>query len=148
VQTNPRALGENPRALGTNPRAGKKGTRIPEPWLLTDELRAWAARHAAGHAKDYADLDVDDQVERFIDHFRAAPGRVGVKLNWAATWRNWWRKAPEMTRGNGNGKAYETPYDRIMRVNADDAESPFDERGTTVDGVAEVVDPPDRDLRR
>lgn len=28
----------------------------------------------------------------FLDHWAAAPGQRGTKLDWAATWRNWMRK--------------------------------------------------------
>ena len=36
-------------------------------------------------------LDADDAYCRFVDYWRGAPGRKGVKADWFATWRNWCR---------------------------------------------------------
>jgi len=32
------------------------------------------------------------EAERFRDYWIAKPGKDGVKLDWAATWRNWMRR--------------------------------------------------------
>lgn len=64
----------------------KRGTRLPEPFILNGEMRAWAA-------ETVPEVDVRDQTQRFVDYWRAQPGQRGVKLDWLATWRNWMRNA-------------------------------------------------------
>ena len=64
----------------------KRGTRIPEPFMLTAEMRAWAASEVPG-------LDVDAHTREFVDHWRAASGSTATKRDWVAAWRNWMRKA-------------------------------------------------------
>jgi hypothetical protein len=69
-------------------RARTRGTRIPDDFAVTDEMRAWAKEnvpHLAGAG----------ETEKFIDYWRAQPGQRGVKLDWPATWRNWMRRAAE-----------------------------------------------------
>lgn len=38
---------------------------------------------------------VDREAEAFRNYWLAAPGERGVKLDWAATWRNWCLTAVE-----------------------------------------------------
>ncbi len=61
-----------------------RGSRLPEGWTPNFELQTWAI-------KERADLDPTATLERFRDHWRAAPGSRGVKLDWDATFRNWVR---------------------------------------------------------
>ena len=65
---------------------GKRGTRIPTDFNVTDDMRAWAAANGYGH------LDLDRITAAFIDWWSAKAGPDGVKLDWVATWRNWIRK--------------------------------------------------------
>ncbi|GAA3948142.1 helix-turn-helix domain-containing protein [Microbacterium soli] len=64
----------------------KRGSRIPEPFMLTAEMRAWAAAEVPG-------LDVDAHTREFVDYWRAESGAKATKLDWLGTWRNWMRKA-------------------------------------------------------
>lgn len=73
--------------------ATKKGTRIPEPFFVTAEMRQWAA-------EEVPSVDVSCETRKFCDYWRATPGAKGVKLDWVATWRNWLRSAAE--RGAGS----------------------------------------------
>lgn len=66
----------------------KRGTRIPENFTVTDEMRAWAREHVP-------QLAGAGETEKFVDYWRAAAGHTSVKLDWAAAWRNWMRKAAE-----------------------------------------------------
>lgn len=68
------------------PRA--RGTRLPDDFTVTDEMRAWAAQKAPG-------VDVDAATEEFADYWRAVAGAKGVKLDWIATWRNDMRRKSE-----------------------------------------------------
>ena len=60
----------------------KAGSRIPDPFMLTAEMRAYAADRRP-------DVDVELETEKFVNFWRAKTGRDATKLDWAATWRNW-----------------------------------------------------------
>jgi hypothetical protein len=66
----------------------KRASRLPSPFYVTTEMRAWAVKSVPG-------LDVDLTTEEFCDYWRGAPN--GVKLDWIATWRNWLRNAYKKT---------------------------------------------------
>jgi hypothetical protein len=65
-----------------------KGTRLAEPFLLTAEMRAYAAAKRP-------EVDPVLETEKFCNYWRAKPGRDGTKLDWLATWRNWILNAKE-----------------------------------------------------
>lgn len=62
--------------------ARKRGTRIPESFIVTAAMREWAAGRVPL-------VDVDSSTERFVNHWRAKSGKDATKLDWPATWRNW-----------------------------------------------------------
>lgn len=69
----------------TPPKGGgplKRGTRIPDDFIATAEMRQWAADRTPL-------VDVDHSTERFVNHWRAKAGKDATKLDWLATWRNW-----------------------------------------------------------
>ena len=74
------------RAAGTT----KRGTRLPDQFWVTSEMRQWAAEEVPG-------LDIDAHTRAFADYWRGAPGAKGVKLDWVATWRNWMRREHRRT---------------------------------------------------
>lgn len=87
-----------PSKEGVVPR--KRGTRIPEPFIVTAEMRAWAA-------KETPSLDVDDVTRRFVNYWRAAT-RNAAKLDWRATWENWLLKDNDQKpRGSKDDQALE-----------------------------------------
>lgn len=62
----------------------RRGTRLPDEWM-PDE--AFARQEGLSGA------DCEREADKFRDHWRSQPGQRGVKLDWAATWRNWVRNA-------------------------------------------------------
>jgi hypothetical protein len=64
--------------------ARKRATRIPEPFIVTADMRAWAAEETPG-------LKVDAVTKKFVDYWRAKSGKDATKRDWVATWRNWLR---------------------------------------------------------
>lgn len=60
----------------------RKGTRLPEPFMLTAEMKAYANEKRPG-------LNVIEETEKFVNYYRAKTGRDAAKLDWIATWRNW-----------------------------------------------------------
>jgi replication protein O len=79
-----------PRNLWGGP---ARATRIPEDFAPSSAHRSLA--HEKG-------VDLDEELERFRDHFRAKAGRDATKLDWDAAFRNWIRKAGEWKGNNGN----------------------------------------------
>lgn len=83
------------------PSRGARGERIPEPFLLTGEMRAWAATEVPA-------VDLDAATREFVDYWRGVPGARGRKLDWPATWRNrirevgYRRSTPKATRDDEN----------------------------------------------
>ena len=72
----------------------KRNTKIPEPFLLTVDMRKWAAEKAPG-------VDARAETENFVDYWRGA-GKT--KADWIATWRTWMRKAQQdVNRSPGRG---------------------------------------------
>lgn len=69
--------------------ARARGTRLPEPFEVTDQMRDWYRDNIRGT------IDGLGEHEKFLDYWRAQPGAKGVKLDWPATWRNWMRTAME-----------------------------------------------------
>ncbi|GGH34011.1 helix-turn-helix domain-containing protein [Microbacterium album] len=74
----------NGKNVDVRPR--KRGSRIPDPFVLTAEMKAWAAAEVPG-------LDVVVHTREFVDYWRAKSGKDATKVDWVATWRNWMRKA-------------------------------------------------------
>jgi hypothetical protein len=80
--------------------ARKRATRCPEPFPITEDMRAWALAKCP-HVKN-----VDGATEEFVDYWRGVSGRSGVKLDWEGTWRNRFRELEERSgRRNGQEKA-------------------------------------------
>ena len=67
-------------------KAAPGGTRLPEPFMVTREMREWAAVKVPG-------LDVDGATETFVDYWRGRAGAGARKADWPATWRNSLRAA-------------------------------------------------------
>jgi hypothetical protein len=62
----------------------RRGSRISEPFELTDSMRSWATASAP-------DVDLATQTANFVDYWAAKPGKDGVKLDWTRTWQRWMR---------------------------------------------------------
>ena len=73
-----------------------RGSRLPEDWFpaRTDaNLRA-----EAGRTQEH----LERELEKFRDHWAAAPSSKGVKADWDATWRNWIKRSEDFAaRSNG-----------------------------------------------
>jgi hypothetical protein len=90
-------LGSPETVTGSTARGRARGTRLPPDWAPTAE-QLDAAR-AAGCR------DVAKTAATFRDHWLAQPGQRGLKLDWAATWRNWVRREPAFERPSGVQRA-------------------------------------------
>jgi predicted 3-demethylubiquinone-9 3-methyltransferase (glyoxalase superfamily) len=66
------------------------GSRIPEPFTVTDAMRQWAAT-------EFPDVDIDWETDKFVNYYLAQPDECGgVKQDWGATWQLWIRRSTEM----------------------------------------------------
>ena len=63
--------------------------RVPQEFQVTEDLLAWAKENTPG-------VDVKRETEKFRDHEFAQP-----RKDWIAAWRNWMRKAVEISGGRG-----------------------------------------------
>ncbi len=102
--------------------ARKRATRIPEPFILTGDMKAEAAVEWPG-------LDVFEHTKRFVDYWRGKAGKDGTKLDWMATWRNWMRRANDDEKNRRSAPGYrESPADRARRIEAELAARQQDQR--------------------
>jgi hypothetical protein len=85
VSGHPDPTRPDPTPSSKEERAAKRGSRIPEDFTITDEMREWASTETPL-------VDVDRKLPEFIDYWRGVSGQKGVKLNWPSTWRNSMRK--------------------------------------------------------
>ena len=58
-----------------------QGTRLPEGFEISEELRTWAATKAPH-------VDLSTALDEFHDYWRGVPGTRGKKLDWEGTFRN------------------------------------------------------------
>jgi hypothetical protein len=65
-----------------------RGTRVPDPFPVSDAMRAWASEHALG-------VDLERETDALVDW---AKGKGETKKDWVAAWRNWMRRRADETR--------------------------------------------------
>lgn len=75
----------------------KKGSRLPDQFFLTSEMKSYAAEKRP-------DIDIRIETEKFCNYYRSAPGQKGVKLNWDLTWKNWILNANQYGTNRKNSK--------------------------------------------
>lgn len=83
--------------------ARSRGSRIPQNFTATDELRQWAEEAGYGH------LDLTAITASFNDYWLGVPGAKGVKLDWPATWRGWIRREASNPRAPRKPKVDQRP---------------------------------------
>lgn len=67
------------------PKKESRGTRIPEPFTLTPDMKIWARTECQ-------DVDVRLETKMFVDWARSASGSNAVKKDWERAWKNWMRR--------------------------------------------------------
>jgi hypothetical protein len=96
----PLSMEENKKEKKEQRGTATRGSRLADDWKPTPI--DWAL------AVEMLGADVSrGEIEKFKDHWKQQPGSKGVKLDWAAAWRNWIRRAYEF-RGNRNERSRET----------------------------------------
>lgn len=97
-------ISEEEREANASPKK-KTGVRLTEDWRLSKALGEWAV------SEGMPEGTVRTEADRFRDYWVSKPGKDGVKLDWAATWRNWVRKwaADEARHGSRRGASQPNP---------------------------------------
>jgi hypothetical protein len=75
-------------------KASKRGTRLPEPFIVNGDMRSWAAGEVPA-------VDVDAATRSFVDYWRGRAGSGATKVDWVATWRNSLRSAAARSGQHG-----------------------------------------------
>lgn len=103
----------------TSPAArSHRGTRIPDDFSPDIE---------AAVAEGVQRQDAERQAANFCDYWRAKPGKEGLKLDWPATWRVWYRRnitqAPRAVAPPAphQGDGYNAVLNRIINGESDAA---------------------------
>lgn len=106
--------------------------RLPEDWKLSASAVVFARTLLT-------ESQIETEAEKFRDHWRARAGPTSVKRDWDAAWRNWCRKAVEMSgarngqyrQGGRNGHAITAAIDdhiarfeRAARGDGEDRQDP------------------------
>jgi hypothetical protein len=92
----------------------KRATRIPDNFAVIEEHRKFTLEEGLA--------DPALHVDAFKDYWRAKAGKDGLKLDWDATFRNWLRRAAEMSRkGNGYGNGNRAERRQAANLNAREA---------------------------
>ncbi len=99
-----------PISTSKNSKESKKqnrGTRISGDWSLSETDRSFAKQEG------FSDWEIQREAQKFRDYWTACAGSKGVKLDWAATWRQWIRngadragKTPSPTSGTAVSNSY------------------------------------------
>lgn len=87
-QPQPQSLSNDRELGGAKAPTRTRGTRIPERFVVTDEMAEWAATN---HPR----VVIDYQTQKFVDHFKAKAGQDAVAVDWVRRWKNWIRTADE-----------------------------------------------------
>ena len=68
----------------------EEGTRLPDTWKPT------TADVAFGRNEGLSDAEIERSFDQFRDHYKAAPGRKGLSVDWSATLRKWLRNEADI----------------------------------------------------
>lgn len=72
----------------TSDGARKRAARIEPAWMPDPDV-------IAAMRVECPNVNLEAEHRKFIDYWTAKAGKDGAKLDWAATWRNWIRRAAE-----------------------------------------------------
>uniref|UniRef100_UPI001F3063AB YdaU family protein n=1 Tax=Bartonella vinsonii TaxID=33047 RepID=UPI001F3063AB len=83
----------------TSKRANPRGHRLP-----TD----WQADMSAAISEGLSEEQARWQEKKFRDYWHAKSGKDALKVDWQATWRNWFRREIERTKASSTEKFFST----------------------------------------
>ncbi|MFI2577722.1 hypothetical protein ACH5AJ_36615 [Streptomyces rochei] len=83
----------------------KRGTRLPDDFAVTDEMKTWFTTTCPG-------VNGPRETEKFRNYWSAKSGKDATKVDWPATWRNWMLRAADDRRGRPGGAGVATGANR------------------------------------
>jgi uncharacterized protein YdaU (DUF1376 family) len=89
INQKPEKKEKDPPNGGSKKKSQPRGTRLDVNWSPPSE--SWALARGLNLAQP----EIESEIAKFRDYWIAQPSPRGVKLDWAATWRNWLRRAAE-----------------------------------------------------
>lgn len=92
----------------------KRGTRLPDDFAITDDMKTWFAENCRG-------VDGPRETEKFRNYWRSKSGKDATKLDWPATWRNWMLTAADRAGPRG-------PFTGANRHTSQRHDNPFAEQ--------------------
>lgn len=88
---------------GGDPAPSPRGTRLPDDWLPSLDMLAWAK---AEHPR----VNAGYETEKFRDYWPAQSGAKARKVRWDLTWKTWIRNASErMTPARDDDRQQQIP---------------------------------------
>lgn len=98
---------ESARKAPAQPRAQRsaRGTRLPDDWVLSPANMLFARQ------RSLTERETRREHDKFVAHYRAAPGDRGLSRDWDSTWQSWvMRTADRLGRdptpeSNGSAKS-------------------------------------------
>lgn len=69
-----------------------RGSRLDPSFELPGDWKDWAVRFMGEFNMTPDDGEVEREFARFRDYWVSKSGADATKLDWLATWRNWWRR--------------------------------------------------------
>jgi len=96
----------NPKtdAAPSAPPDTRRGTRLPENWVLPKSWGNWAVSQGLSESR------IREISEVFSDYWHSIPGEKGRKVDWEATWRNWVRREKEKPKRNSTKESRISNY--------------------------------------
>lgn len=89
-----------PTELALSGGSGGRGSRLPDGWMPPQAV-------VAQMRSEHPEVDLKAEHAKFVDYWQSKAGKDARKVDWAATWRNWIRRAAEQqTRSSANGKPH------------------------------------------
>lgn len=131
ISSTNKITGKREEKKETSPSAqSKRGTRIPEDFVPDIE---------AAMSEGLSRQEAERQARTFCDWWMAKPGKDGLKLDWPATWRVWYRRnLPALPQRNATSPPHSAVNDAIDRAIRGTSDAPF--ASPTIDASYERTD--------
>jgi len=107
------------KKIEANASPKKNGNRLSSGWNPSEEDRTFAS------AQGFGSEAIRFEADRFRDFWISKAGNGGVKLDWAATWRNWIRNSNGRGRGQPQAAKPRTVLDVIRENREKEQENEF-----------------------
>lgn len=105
-----------------------RGSRLATTWQLPDEWLEWTLKEKP----NLVPHEIEAEAKRFKDFWIACAGQKAVKMDWAATWRNWVRSTNSFSKDRRSSPVQKR--DEISKAAIEEFMSSGANGGHTIDG--------------